>query len=221
MLLRTLAVPWFGVQIGAAVSLAIAWPPWVAIAIAKPPGVVQVARARASRLADASAEQNEAIDVARASLPFLAVAFAVPPSVAVAAALLATDASAVAVPASPSALALLLFPAFALLVAPLSAVASESLFPVAIESAEPPLSTPDSALLACDAFAFALPEVVTSALHVLPSAPVLETGPELETHVAPLPASALPALSTKSSTHAIANRVNSPLLIIRRLPLKL
>ena len=53
---------------------------------------------------------------------------------------------------------------------------------------------------------FALPEVITSASHMLPSAPVLEKSPEVETHVAPLLASVVPALSIRRSTDASPKR---------------
>src|SRR5260370_12636572 len=78
MLLCTFAVPPFGMQIGGAESLAVASPPWVAVAIAKPLTVEQVAFAVAPCFADATAEQS-AVDFAAAVLPPLAVASATPP----------------------------------------------------------------------------------------------------------------------------------------------
>jgi hypothetical protein len=96
MLLVTFAVPPPGTHFGGAVSLAIASPPWVAIAIAKPAIVVQLAVATAPCSADASAEQFEADEVALAELPVSAVAVA-------------------KLPSFPSASALLPFSAFALL----------------------------------------------------------------------------------------------------------
>jgi hypothetical protein len=67
MLLRTFAVPEPGVQVGGLVSLALAKPPLVAVASAKPAGVVQMASAEAIFLAVAWAEQS-ADDDAVASL---------------------------------------------------------------------------------------------------------------------------------------------------------
>src|SRR5260370_7723353 len=77
MLLCTFAVPPFGMQIGGAESLAVALPPWVAVANAKPLTVEQVALAVAPCFADATAEQS-AVDSAVAVLPTLAVASATP-----------------------------------------------------------------------------------------------------------------------------------------------
>ena len=186
-LLCTFAVPVPGVQVGGPVSLALAKPPLVAVASAKPAAVEQVASAVELCLAVACAEQG-ADDDASAVLEPLAVAFATPPPlVATAVALLLPVAMAVPVEAlSPSAFASLLPSALALLEPPLSAEASASLPLVATAVGEPPVASA-LASLPPDAVAFALPVVCTFASQVLPLAD-LGTSPEVDTHLTLLPA---------------------------------
>ena len=193
-----------GVQVGGPVSLALAKPPLVAVANAKPAGVEQVASASDMFLAVACAEQR-ASDVAAAALLFLAVAFATPPpAVATALAALAPVAMAVPVEApSPSALAALAPSAVALPEPPLSPVALAALPLVATEVAEPPVAV-DAASLTPDAVAFAFPVVITSASQVLPSVPVFGTSPEVDTHLTALAALAVPVVSEKSRAHTSA-----------------
>jgi hypothetical protein len=187
MLLCTFAVPVPGVQVGGLVSLALAKPPLVAVASAKPAAVEQVASAVELCLAVACAEQS-ADDDASAVLEPLAVAFATPPPpLAREFAVLLPVAMEVPLEAlSPSAFAVLLPFAVALPEPPLLPTALASLDLVATEVAEPPLAL-ESALLLPDAVALAFPVVCTFASQVFPFAD-LGTSPELETHLRALPA---------------------------------
>jgi hypothetical protein len=95
--LRTLAVPPLGVQVGDALSLPVAIPPLVAVALTLPPTVAHVAVAWAFLIAFAEALQKPSA-VALAVLPLLALAVALPATTELASASLIPLAFAIATP---------------------------------------------------------------------------------------------------------------------------
>jgi hypothetical protein len=165
--LRTIALPPFGSHVGVSSSKPIATPPPLAVAVTNPPGVLQLASA---------------------SPPSVAFAFALQAESAWAAALLPLDALACADPVAPvqsaSERLSVLAVDFALHAA--DAKASAALAPLELAVAVPPLLVHALASLPVFAFANALwPDVFAFASQLFPSVSESEISPDVETQVTP------------------------------------